>query len=296
MTATAYIPGVARAAVLVDLTIRTYTGRRRDRQTQDEVQAAKGAASSRAASVTKLLFAGCAELENIVKFQASVRTRHYTLTLPWSDNGSRLLPIAALPRYQQEMNGYRARFDEMVRVFLDRYDTLVAAAAFQLGALFDRSEYPSRERIAKRFSLDTAFSPLPLAGDFRITAEISLHSHLVQEYEDRSARLLEQAQRDAWTRLHSTLTHLADRLTDGEDGERNRIFASLVDKPLELCDLLDTFNVTQDPALARASERLRNVMLGTSATELREHADARQHVREKVTEILSDYDWAPLDE
>ncbi len=135
------VAGVARSSMMVDLHIAVYTGRKQDKSTQAEVVANKGANSKKAASVYKSLFADCAELDAITKFQARARAEHYRLTLPWNDYGARLLPTKALLDYQQSMGRYQSEFERLVDAFLDKYDTLVAAAAFQLGTLFDRDEY-----------------------------------------------------------------------------------------------------------------------------------------------------------
>lgn len=288
---TSTVTGVARAGVLVDLCVRSYSGRKQDKSTQDEVTHAKGAASKRAASVYKSLFADCAELEAIGKVQNRIRTVHYRCTLPWSDNGSRLLPIKGMKAYKDRMDEYMADHDEAIKRFLDKYDTLVAAAAFKLGSLFDRTEYPTRGQVAQRFAVEVSFTPLPTSGDFRIDAEAELLNDLAREYEERVTARVASAQKDAWTRLHTALTHMADRLTDGEDGKKNKIFDTLVGGPLELCGLLTTLNVTNDSALERARVQLENVLMGTSAEELRKHADARADVKDKVQNILSQFDW-----
>ena len=150
------IAGIARAALLVDLEISIYSGRKQDKRTQAEVTTAKGAVSKKAASVYKSLFADCKELDAISKFQARVRAEHYRLTQPWNDYGARLLPTSLLQDYKQTMNRLEAEFDLLVNKFLDKYDTLVAAAAFQIGTLFDRNEYPSRAQVANKFQIGRA--------------------------------------------------------------------------------------------------------------------------------------------
>ena len=116
------IAGVARAAMLVDLNISTYSGRKQDKATQEEVTTSKGAGSKQAASVYKNLFANCAELTAITKFQARARAEHYRLTLPWSDNGSRLLPTASLLNYTATMGKFQTEFDQLVAVFNRKRD------------------------------------------------------------------------------------------------------------------------------------------------------------------------------
>lgn len=285
------IAGIARSALLVDLFISTYSGRKQDKRTQDEVTASKGAASKRAASVYKSLFADCAELDAVNKFQSRARQVHYKLTLPWSDNGARLIPVKSLLDYKSVMNEQEQEFQNLVNKFLDRYDTLVAAAAFKLGTLFDRSEYPTREQVARKFSFDTTFTPMPTAGDFRLDIETEVQNDLVQEYERKLQSRVEEAMNDAWTRLHGVLSKISDRLTPEENGKRKIFHESMLTNADELCELLTTLNVTGDEKLESARVKLRNALLGVSAKELREVESARVEVKRSVDEILGQFDW-----
>lgn len=113
---------IARRNLLVDLRVSLYSGRRKDRATQEEVQHAKGAASRRAASVYKSLFAECAELETITSIQNRARRRHYAMTAPWSDTGTRLLPLVGLKAYMAEMRNYQQHVKENVEQILSAFD------------------------------------------------------------------------------------------------------------------------------------------------------------------------------
>lgn len=285
------IAGIARASMLVDLAISVYAGRKQDRKTQDEVTSSKGAGSKRAASVYKSLFADCKELDDITKFQAKVRNEHYKLTLPWSDNGQRLLPTKALLDYQSIMTKHEQEFRRLVDRFLDKYDTLVAAAAFQLGTLFDRDEYPTRDQVARKFSMDTSFTPLPTAGDFRLDIESSVQRELVEQYEAKAKAQLAQANQDSWTRLHTALSKMSDRLTVDEDGKKRVFHDTLVTNAEELCDLLTVMNVTNDPDLERARCKLVDALTGVTPKELREEDSTRLETKRKVDAILESFDW-----
>jgi len=291
---TTNIAGIARAAMLVELNVSLYSGRKKDKATQAEVVASKGAHSKQAASVYKNLFSDCKELDEITKFQARARADHYRITLPWSDSGLRLLPTKTLLDYQSMMDAHRAEFDRLVGAFLDRYDTLVAAAAFQLGSLFDRAEYPTRNQVARKFSFESVFTPLPTAGDFRLDIESEVQDTIVKQYEERMQSMVAQANQDAWTRLYDVLSAMSDRLTvdDGEDGPKKRVFRdSLVNNADELCSLLTALNVAGDPALERARARLEDAINGVTAKDLRESEGQRVITKGKVDAILSDFDW-----
>jgi hypothetical protein len=285
------IAGVARAAMLVDLHISVYSGRKQDKATQGEVTTAKGSGSKKAASVYKNLFAECKELDALTKFQARARAEHYRVTLPWNDQGARLLPTASLLDYQQIMNRYKAEFDMLVDAFLDKYDTLVAAAAFQLGTLFDRKEYLSRAQVALRFRMESSFTPLPTAGDFRLDVETSVQRGLVEQYERRLEEKLGQANRDAWDRLHDALLRLSDRLTVDEDGKKKVFHDTTVTGAVELCDLLTVMNITKDPQLESARRKLEEVLSGITPKELRDEHSTRVQTKQKVDAILDAFDW-----
>lgn len=285
------IAGVARAAMLVNLNISTYSGRKQDKTTQEEVTIAKGAHSKQAASVYKNLFANCTELAAITKFQAKVRFEHYRLTMPWADSGARLLPTMLLLDYTATMGKFQLEFKVLVDAFLAKYDTLVAAAAFQLGTLFDRDEYMSSEKVARRFAMEFTYSPLPSAGDFRLDIEAEVQRDLVQQYEERSNRMLGQANQEAWTRLHDVLTKISDRLIVDEDGVKNKFHDTLVSNAEDLCDLLRALNVTGDADLERARKKLQEALSGVTPKELRDELSTRLDVKRQVDVMLESYDW-----
>ena len=285
------IAGVARAAMMVDLHISVYSGRKQDKATQGEVTLAKGSGSTKAASVYKNLFAECKELDALTKFQARVRAEHYRLTLPWNDQGARLLPTAALFDYQKTMDRFKQEFDRLVDVFLDKYDTLVAAAAFQLGSLFDRKEYLSRAQVALRFRMESSFTPLPTGGDFRLDIESEVQRGLVAQYERRMEAKLAEANQDAWSRLHAALTRLSDRLVIEEDGKKRTFHDTMVTGALDLCELLHSLNVTNDPALTKASRQLAELLSGVTPKELRDEHSTRIQTKQRVDQILEAFDW-----
>lgn len=289
------IAGVARASMLVDLHISIYSGRKQDKTTQGEITVSKGSASKKAASVYKNLFAECKELDALTKFAARARAEHYRLTLPWSDQGARLLPTATLLEYQQIMGRYQAEFDRLTGAFLDKYDTLVAAAAFQLGTLFDRDEYPSRAQVARKFCMEAGFTPLPVAGDFRLDIESEVQRDLIAKYERRMEAKLAEANQDAWSRLHAALLRLSDRLVIDENGKGRKFHDTMVTGALELCDLLRSLNVTNDPALTQASRKVEELLSGVTPKELREEHSTRVQTKQRVDEILGAFDWGDAD-
>jgi hypothetical protein len=174
---------------------------------------------------------------------------------------------------------------------LDRYDTLVASAAFQLGTLFDRQEYLSRNQVASRFNMDTTFAPLPISGDFRLDIESEVQQDLINQYEEKAKLQLLQANRDTWSRLHEVLSRMSDRLSVTDDGKKKVFHDTLITNAEELCSLLTHLNVANDQQLETARKRLENTLIGITPQELRDEDGTRLETKRKVDSILSSFDW-----
>jgi hypothetical protein len=160
-----------------------------------------------------------------------------------------------------------------------------------LGTLFDRDDYLASDKIANRFFMEMTYSPLPSSGDFRLDIEAEVQQDLINQYEARTQNLLAQASQDAWTRLHTVLSNLSDRLIVDEDGVKRVFHSSLVTNAEELCDLLRLLNVTGDADLERARKRLQDVLSGVTPKELRDELSTRLDVKRQVDVMLENYDW-----
>lgn len=292
---TTILAGIARSSLLVDLSISTYAGRIQDKATRDEVTARKGAGSKRAASVYKSLFADCAELDAITALQAKLRIDHYRLTKPWSDNGPRVVPYALLDRHQDLVYHAERDFWALVDKFLDKYDTLVAAAAFKLGDLFDRRQYPAREEVRRKFAFRVSYTPLPKAGDFRVDIENEVQRELVEQFNTMMAEREKAIMNDSWEKLHASVGRIVRQLAP-RDGKRGKIYDSLIDDARELCDLLGHFNVAGDTKLEAARRGLEDMLAGITTDALRTEADTRQVIHNKAKALLDSWGMGEVNE
>ncbi len=271
--------------MLVDLTVQVWSGRKKDHQAGDEVTRNKGAAVG-VASVYKALLGECAELTAVQKFAASVRTAHYAKTLPWSDTGPRLLTTANYFDYVRDMSLLKADFDALVSKFIAAYAWETTQAQAKLGALFNAAEYPDAESLRGKFSMRYNFIPLAEVGDFRLDIQSEAQKVLCEEYEQYYTAQLSNAMNDLWSRLHTALSRMSDRLEVSGDGKK--VFRdSLVSNVEEVADLLSTCNVTKDPTMEQARVDLVNALRGVTPDGLREDAALRRHTKAAVDKIIA---------
>jgi hypothetical protein len=276
------------SALIVNLSLSVWTGRKLDKRVSEEVDQAKST-KTRAGNYHKNLLAGSGKLEEITKVANAVRTWHYTVTQPWGDNGDRVLNMASFMDYKSRLAEYETQFATSVNMFLNEYDTLVAAAAFQLGDLFNREDYPLREQITDKFGFRYAFTPLPMAGDFRIDIGEEGLREMQDHYEGVLTTRLSDAMRDAWDRLHDVLSRMSERLGDDDGGKRKIFRDSLVENAIEVCGLLRHFNITGDTRLEALRMQLEDTMRGVDAASLRESDMLREQTKRKVDSMLEKF-------
>jgi hypothetical protein len=273
---------IQNSSMLVDLNISVWTGRKQDKKVSEEIDVAKST-KGKAGNYHKKLLSGT-RLDEVQKLVGSIRVWHYEQTLPWSDGGSRLLPMANFFDYKQKLGEFETEFLEAVEEFLTQYPTLVSAAAFQLGDLYNADEYPSVGKVQDKFRFKYVFLPVPEVGDFRIDVNEEHRAQLVKQYEEFYENKLSEAMNDAWGRLHDCLSRMSDKLA----GDDKQIFRdSLVNNAVELCSLLTRLNVANDAKLEGARKQLESLLIGVTPKDLRENIDLRKDTKAKVDEILS---------
>jgi hypothetical protein len=283
---------ISSSAVLAELNISIWTANKLDKGATDSVLASNSA-SSGSAQVRKNLMAGTNKRKKIADYGARARLYHNQTTLPWSDKGSRLLPTSLFMEYKQNMNTIERNMNAMIQDFFDSYDDLVLDAKLHLGSLFNANDYPSIDSLKDKFGFKLVFSPLPESNDFRLDIPQMDMQELASKYESAFNDRLNDAMRENWDKLHKTLTHLSEKLTENEEDteSKKRYHDSLITNATELCGLLTHLNITKDPKLEEARRSLELTMLGVDIEDIKEHADVRQDVKSKVDEILNKFNW-----
>jgi len=282
---------IANSSMLVGLSISVWSGRKLDKQVSQEVDSAK-ATKTRAGNYNKNLFAGVDELEAVRRVGGKLRNWHQDQTLPWSDSGDRLLTMANFMDYKRQLSIFDQEFKDAAGVFCAKYTGLIAAQAFTMGALFKRDEYPDVSEIANKFELRYTFSPVPEVGDWRVDADAAVRSELEVQYKKVYNDRLDMMAKDMWGRLHTCLTHMADRLAEAPANGQKPIFRdTMLTNALDLCGLLTKMNITNDPRLEEARKSLESSICNVDIKDLRKDEGARLEVKTQVEDILKRFSF-----
>jgi len=211
--------------------------------------------------------------------------------LPWANSGARMLPTSMFMDYKQELNDRKAQFDSMVSQFLIDYPQLVQISQNNLGSLFNANDYPHVEEVADKFGYRFVFSPVPDSGHFALDVASEELNDLREQYEADFTTRVNDAMKDAWTRLHKTLTGMSEKLTDAPDEKKRRFHDSFITNAQDLCGLLSHLNVSNDPDLEQARRGLETALLGTDVDVIKDSEYARGELKAKVDSVLSQFEW-----
>jgi hypothetical protein len=286
---------LATCALIVEFNASVWTARKLDREVTRETNEAKSAAAD-ASRTNKNLMAGRSELETITKHVTKVRNFVTDNTSPWSNNGQRLLPNIKFIDFDKKMNTYKEEFDDLVKVFINIYPTLITAQAMALGQMFNRADYPLVSDIVHRFAFTYDYFPVPESGDFRIDIGNDAAADIKQRLEKVATARVDAMLVDLKTRLKEHLERMADRLvtdTDPKTGapKRRKFHDTLVSSAYDLCDLVKGLNADHDPELLHTVKTLEAALSGTSAEGLRVDSIKRADVKKEVDALLGKFTW-----
>ena len=280
------------AAQLVFLHISVPSLTKLDKGASAEVTSNKNAERG-SARVNKSLI-NKSHLKEAEEIKSEARNYMYKVTRVWSDSGFRLLTNAMYLEFAAKMQEYHDNLMAAAVRFADKWETLVAGAALELGDLYNPNDYPTREEILRKFSFRLEYDPVPRPDSFEASNDVRLsitetarkeQARLQQKtFEERINRLAE----DVWRKLYTPLKNMSERLDYDDEGKpRNGHFkGTLVDNVLEIVEVMRVFNLNQDPQMDRVCRELRNALTGVTVDGLKASDVLRRKTKAEVDNIL----------
>jgi hypothetical protein len=278
-------------AMLVSVVIPMWNGRKQDKAASAKVSADTGAKSG-AARVYKSLVAGDA-LAKVTSIANEARRAHYARSLPWLDNGARIMSAEAYMTFAAEIREIKYRYESAVSEFIGDYDRHVSNARRDLGTLCNEGDYPSTSEIRRQFAFETRIWPLPVDTDFRVALGDGEGDAIRAQIAEQTRQALANAMADAFQRIAETVGTMAAKLAayrpaEGKGDKSEGIFRdSLVENVRELVSVLPSLNVTGDARLSGLATRMAD-LCRYDADALREDATIRKEVADKAAEIAKE--------
>jgi hypothetical protein len=181
------------------------------------------------------------------------------------------------------MRKCRADYDAAIAAFVQAFPVLQRAASRELNGMYNAADYPVD--IRARFGHELNIMPLPDTTDFRVQLAEGDLKDIREGLERETQRTLARAMRDPFERLYKHITRMVERLDTQPKGSKGRFHDSLVDGLVDLCEVLPSLNLTNDPQLENWRRSAEKMIAGIDAQKLRDVPAIRRSVAKQATEI-----------
>lgn len=234
--------------------------------------------------------------ETIHKIASEAYITHRTMTLPWQDDGVRLLPTGIYFEYMQKMRRYNEDYQRAVADLHANYENAKLDAVIRLGSLYRDDDYKDAGSLFCKhpdtgdylhFSIVAKPRPISDGSDIRV----SLNADEIKAMQDQIAAdnqaAITEAVSDMWGRLKEAIENLRDRLTAYDNGDIKAVRESWVTNVREVAKLLPKLNFTGDHELDRLCSVAEQYLGSLNRDQLKVSANARATVRNAADELLS---------
>ena len=276
---------ITEKAMLAAVHISVWTAVKHDRKISREVADQHGAHQG-AGRYNKQLLHGAEKLEELRTLAGQIRQHFYKVTLPWSDEGFRLLPANFYFDLMARMREFEASFDAGVDAFLRVYPQYVEQVRPELNGLFREEDYPSPEKLRAKFGVKLEVLPIPTGADFRVQMSAEEQARVAREIDANVRQSLMRGAEDLWRRLREVVAHMVERLNEPE----SRFHGSLVSNVLDLVELLPRLNVSGDADLNHFADQIRQRLCNHSAQELKKHDLLRVTTAAEAANLVAEMD------
>ena len=286
-----YVINLSTAGIITNVEVNVWSATKQDRDISDEVTSAYKADKD-AGRFVKNLLAGDPTHKKLLNHRQSVYNWVKRRTYEWSGS-NRYLPFADIEKFNKEFDELEQEHNKLLDEFEAAYPDIVAAMAFKQGDMFDASEYPSASDVRKKFKMKKFVYPVP-ANDFRVTIAEDIAEDLKQHYERMASEKVQDIMRDASMRLVDyikRIAHACREVEADEDGKvrRPKVYETTLAQAKEQCELLKSFNLTNDAQLEEMRRDLLATIENVSAQDIRESDATRAHVNTEVDKIMSKF-------
>jgi len=290
-----HLTSLASSGVLVSVTVNLWSATKLDQGISDEVSTSKNAVSA-AGRYTKNLLANNPKHKNLMNYRQTVANWMKRMTYDWNGD-QHYLPTPDVPKFMAEYRQHEVAFASLFKSFDESYEDIISDMAFKaagLGDMFNRNDYPTREKMQKKYGINLFVNDVPM-NDYRVLVAKDMADELFDVYASQTQRIVEGIVTDQFKRMKDVMESLSFccdvDISFGANGEqktrKRKIYDTTVDKARDMVRLYKEFNLTDNAELSESIAMLENTLRDVSTETLRESDLVRSEVKEGVDEILN---------
>jgi hypothetical protein len=276
--------------MVVSLSIGQWAARKYDKKVTDEVTT-QHQASPDAVRVNKQL-AAKEHLEPFQKVISKLKAFHYAHSIPWGDDGSRLITPKIFEEYANKIDKFKAEYLGLVPDLISNIEAIKTQARIDLNGMYNEADYPSKSELEEKFYVKVNFMPVP-ENEWRCNLSDTEKAFLSKQFEAEINSRLAAGVKHLWERIADQLAKMKDRLTTIEKDKKTgqdkpaKFHDSLFNNLKELIEVLPKLNVTDDPAITQACAELSKLMVDPQ--KVRENQSVRAQKADQVNDMLNKF-------
>jgi len=272
---------LAKKAMIVRLSSSCWSARVTDKEATRELLENKNAQKN-AGSLSKALI-DKKHLRDIREIIGRMKKYHNANTLPWDNDGGRLLPSTKYSDYSAFLRQVKRDLETAIQSFQSGFQSYVSDATTMLGDLYQSDDYPDQYELKEKFAIESDFSKVPESSDFRVDIPDYEQKRICKQIEDRVSQQHAESMEKVWRRIYNTIEHMHERLSNEDSVFRN----SMVENITHLVDILPELNILENKALVEMTDELKGTLCGFTAEDLRKDKTLRKEVAQKSQDLMS---------
>ncbi len=214
------------------------------------------------------------------------------ITLPYVESGVRLIRQSDIEGFVHAMEGFRQELTQAEADLDAVFGEIKIDALQRLGRLYDPADYPSEVR--GLFAVDWEFPSVEPPSYL-----MRLNSDLYQQEQERIARRFEEAVQLAEqafiAEFSKLLSHLTERLANGEDGQRRVFRDSVVTNLTEFFQKFKHLNVRSNQELDQLVNQAQQLVQNVTPQQLRDNVSLRQQIATEMVQVQSQLEGMIVD-
>lgn len=278
-------------AMLVSLNVQFWAAALTDKKVTSDVAKSHNVAEKWGKYRKNCIDVEAESYKALITAKSDLRNRYYELTLPWGQDGSRILTTTMFPKFAEEMRHKKSVVESAAKVFVEDFPALKRKAKIDLNDMYNENDYPTN--VAAKFDVRWHFNPLPEGDDFRANLSADAVAEIREDIQQQLNKTAELAMKEPYQRLYDHISRMVERLSDepvsgkgkNKEPKAKRFTDTLVTGLAELCSILPALNLTGDERLDELSRKAKKMIEGVSAEQLREVPTKRRDVAKEAKAI-----------
>jgi len=206
------------------------------------------------------------------------------VSLPYPEAGIRLIRPDRLDEVNRQMEAFRSDLGDAVYHLARAYAHLKALARERLGTLYNEGDYPPA--LSGLFGISWEF-PSVEAPDYLQQLNPEVYRQECQRVQQRFSEAVQLAEQAFTEELAKLVSHLTERLSGTENGERKVFRDGVIENLTEFFDRFRQLNIGSSEQLDGLVNDARRIIRGVRPQALRDDTNLRQHVATEMSRVQS---------